>query len=138
MRRKPSLSLEEEGIEEPLINLTPLIDVVFVLLISFMLIAPVLEIDLVELAPGGPSSKKEAANTPLAISVRADNSIWYQGKRIHLAELEKALKVEKLRHPHQTPQLIPDKKAHFGTYQEVKNILELCGFEQMDIVLQPQ
>ena len=138
MRRRLSPPIDEEGLEEPLINLTPLIDVVFVVLITFMLIAPVLEIDLVELAPGGPSSKKEASNTPLAISVRSDNSIWYQGRQMTLPELERTLKIEKMRHPGQTPQLIPDKNAHFGTYQAVKNILEICGFEQMDVLLQPQ
>jgi biopolymer transport protein ExbD len=138
MRRKLLPSLEEEGPDEPLINLTPLIDVVFVVLITFMLIAPVLDIDLVELAPGGSSSKKEASSTPLAISLRADNSIWFQGKQMNLTELEKALKREKLRYPGHTPQLIPDKSAQFGTYQAVKNTLELCGFTQMDVLLQPQ
>jgi biopolymer transport protein ExbD len=138
MRRKLSPSFEEEGESEPLINLTPLIDVVFVVLISFMLIAPVLDIDLVELAPGGPSSKQETSNTPLAISVRADNSIWFQGRQMNLTDLEKTLKIEKGRHPGQTPQFIPDKNAHFGTYQAVKNTLELCGFTQMDVLLQPQ
>ncbi len=138
MRRKLSPSLEAEDVEEPLINLTPLIDVVFVVLISFMLIAPVLDIDLIDLAPGGPSSKKETSNSPLTISVRSDNSIWFQGRSFSLINLEKALQAEKKRHPGQIPQLIPDKQAQFGTYQAVKNALEACGFEQMDVILQPQ
>src|SRR3989338_11347749 len=138
MRRKPRPSLEEGEADEPLINLTPLIDVVFVVLITFMLIAPVLELDLVELAVWGGASKKETASSPLAISIRADNSIWFHGKPTSLLELERVLKKEKALHPGDTPQLIPDKNAHFGTYQAVKNTLELCGFEQMDVVLQPQ
>ena len=83
-------------------------------------------------------SKKETASSPLAISIRADNSIWFHGKPTSLLELERVLKKEKALHPGDTPQLIPDKNAHFGTYQAVKNTLELCGFEQMDVVLQPQ
>ena len=139
MRRKLSPSLEEEGADEPLINLTPLIDVVFVVLITFMLIAPVLDIDLVELTQGGGhSNKKEAEHSALAISLRADHTIWFQGKALTLSDLEKAIKAEKARHPGQTPQVIPDKNAHFGTYQAVKNTLEACGFEQMDVLLQPQ
>ncbi|MBM3184115.1 MAG: hypothetical protein FJZ64_02270, partial [Chlamydiae bacterium] len=55
MRKRPLQLLEEEGNEEPLVNLTPLIDVVFVVLISFMLIAPILDIDSLTLAPSGPS-----------------------------------------------------------------------------------
>ena len=138
MRRKLPLSLEEEGPDEPLINLTPLIDVVFVVLITFMLIAPILDIDQVDLATAGPSSQQEASNSPLAISVHADNSIWFQGKRMTLTELEKALRIEKSRHPGKIPQLAADRSAQFGTYQAVKNTLELCGFEQMDVLLKPQ
>lgn len=141
MQRKWRLrSPEEESLEEPLINLTPLLDVVFVVLIAFMLIAPVLDIEHVDLAASGPASKKEpmsAQNRPLAITVRADNTIWFQGQKMQFAELEKRLREEKRRRPLETPQIIPDKQAPFGTYQEVKNILERCGFEQMEIILKP-
>ena len=49
-RRKPV-----PDIEEPQINLTPLIDVVFVILIMFILIAPILELDRIDLADAGGS-----------------------------------------------------------------------------------
>ena len=138
MRRRQLQSNESDSIEEPLVNLTPLIDVVFVVLISFMLIAPILDIDLVELATGGGTRKKEAAQSPIAIALHADNSIWFQGKKVSFAELEKIIKLEKQRHPNQTPQLIPDTHAQFGTYQSIKNLLEAAGFEQMDVVLKPK
>lgn len=136
MRRRLLPSLEEEEVEEPLINLTPLIDVVFVLLITFMLIAPILNVDHVDLAASGTTSKKEAAHTPLAITLRSDNSIWFQGNRLPIEQLESIMKREKILHPGQCPQLIADKNAYFGMYQEVKNVVEACGFEQMDVVLQ--
>jgi biopolymer transport protein ExbD len=51
MRKKRVSSLFSNAeSDEPLINLTPLIDVVFVVLIIFILIAPMLEIDRVKLA----------------------------------------------------------------------------------------
>jgi len=137
MRRKALPSTEEDAADEPLVNLTPLIDVVFVVLISFMLISPVLDIDWVDLAAGGSTQKKEAAFSPIAIVIRSDNSIWFHGKKTTLKELEKTVKSEKALHPNQTPQLIADKQAEFGTYQALKNLLEACGFEQMDVVLKP-
>ena len=139
MLKRP-LSLPEEGSDEPLINLTPLIDVVFIVLISFMLIAPVLDIDSITLAPSGPASKKESPsiqNSPLAISIRSDNSIWFQGAKMTLSQLEQSLRQEKKRHPHAIPQLIHDKQAAFGTYQSLKNMLESAGFAQMDVILKP-
>ena len=137
MRKKYRSLLEDDSSEEPLINLTPLIDVVFVVLITFMLIAPMLEIDTVELASSGPLSKKEIQNSTLSISVHADNTIHFQGKKILLPELERLLKEEKKRHPKVIPQLVHDSHAQFGTYQTLKNLLESLGFEQMDVILKP-
>ena len=134
MRRKQFQSLEEE--EDPPINLTPLIDVVFVLLITFILLAPILNVDHVDLAKGGILSQKDAKQTSLAITLRADNTLLFQGKQIPLSQLALLIKAEKERSPGQYPQLIADKKCQFGLYQDVKNLLEGCGFQQMDVVLQ--
>lgn len=41
---------KSSALEEPAVNLTPLIDVVFVILIGFIIIAPLLEIDRIDLA----------------------------------------------------------------------------------------
>jgi biopolymer transport protein ExbD len=137
MRRKLRLHSDDESVEEPFINLTPLIDVVFVVLISFMLIAPVLDIDSVDLALSGGVEKKEIEPGSISISVHADNTIWVRGKELNLKELEAFLRGEKKRSPRAIPQLVHDKKAHFGTYQSIKNTLETIGFEQMDVVLKP-
>ena len=138
MQRKFQQPPESDSPDEPLINLTPLIDVVFVVLITFMLIAPILEIDSVDLASGSSSNKKETPETSqITISVHADNSIWHRGQKVTIAQLETQLREEKRRHPRATPQLVHDKKAQFGTYQTVKNALENAGFEHMDVILKP-
>lgn len=125
--------------EEPLINLTPLIDVVFVVLITFMIIAPILDIDRVELADGAPSHGTEfRSKQPLTITVRADNTIWIAQRKFSLTDLELWLRAEKKKYPHAIPKLIHDRRAQFGTYQAIKNRIEACGFEEMDVVLQPQ
>jgi biopolymer transport protein ExbD len=141
MGRSHSRFPEEEPFDEPLINLTPLIDVVFVVLISFMIIAPVLDTDRVQLAPGAAHAKNPLSNQSgetLTITVHADNSIWVDHRRTTLSDLEKWLQKEKKIHPRSIPKLIHDSRAQFGTYQSVKNRIEACGFEEMDVILQPQ
>jgi biopolymer transport protein ExbD len=131
---------EEEAFDEPLINLTPLIDVVFVVLITFMIIAPVLDTDRVQLAPGLSHAKERIStkpSEPLTIIVHADNTIWVSQRKITLQDLGKWLQKEKKLHPRSIPKLIHDSRAHFGTYQTVKNTVESCGFEEMDVILQP-
>lgn len=135
MLRRQKLCVEEEA-EEPHINLTPLIDVVFVLLITFMLLAPILDIDRVELAASGEGSRPSASHSPFSISIRSDDSIYFRGSSVSLKELEVLLIAEKRGRDKKCPQIAMDKRAHFGIYQDVKNILEACGFEQMDVLLQ--
>ena len=141
MRRRPLRLNRDFSSEETHINLTPLIDVVFVVLIMFILVAPILELDHVSLATAAPHVNKEAAvvqeTSPLAIHVRADNSIWFNSQRVTPEQLISLLKAAKRKNPHRTPQLFHDKKAQFGTYQTVKNAVELAGYEELDVILQP-
>lgn len=139
--RRNRLSTLSETHEELQINLTPLIDVVFVVLIAFVVIAPMLELDHVQLAPGIAKENRDLSSlqepSSLSIHVHEDNTIWLNKKLVSSQELEKILKQAHLRTPNCIPQLFHDKKAHFGTYQTVKNAVEIAGFEQMDVILQP-
>ena|SRR5579872_2455277 len=137
MRRKRTAATEHE---EATINLTPLIDVVFVVLIIFILIAPMLELDRVELASAAPTANKQSAsaeNSSLSIHVHSDNTIWFHGKCVTADQLTNLLKQARKQGNHRIPQLFQDKKACFGTYQNVKNAIEMAGFEQVDVILKP-
>lgn len=128
-------------IEEPTVNLTPLIDVVFVILIMFIVVAPLLELDQVELANGAKiqtaASHAVQESSPIAIHVHQDNTIQFNNQLVSLPELSIRLQQAKLQYPKITPQVFHDRRAQFGTYQAVKNAVEEAGFTQMDIILKP-
>lgn len=140
MRRRFSTARSND-FEEAVINLTPLIDVVFVVLIIFILIAPMLELDRVELAAAAPQSNKEVAITPetgaITIHVHQDNTVWFNGRKVSNEELIAGLKSLKRTSGNRIPQLFHDKRAYFGTYQNVKNAVEIAGFDELDIILKP-
>lgn len=129
--------MEQE--EQPTINLTPLVDVVFVVLIMFIVIAPLLEIDRVELpsAPALPEAVSFQESSSLQIVVKKDNTVWIDQVQIPLPHLPERLKTWRRTHEEATPQVLQDKHSSFGTYQEVKNALEWAGFETMDVVVAP-
>ncbi len=133
--------LKKQPIEEPTINLTPLIDVVFVILIMFILIAPLLEIDRIALAMSANTTlnhKQEVHETSaINIHVRDDNTIWLNQIKILPAQLLTALTEMRKKHPQARPQLFHDKSAHFGTYLIVKNAAEQVGFSELDLILKP-
>ena len=136
MRKKTVFSSFRNNLDESLINLTPLIDVVFVVLIAFIIIAPLLEVDRVELAAATPSSEKDISKVSrIAIYVREDDSVWINNRLVTDSELLSVLKESKSQNPKQIPQLYHDKKACFGTYQKVKSAAERAGFERIDVIL---
>ncbi len=129
-------------LEEPTINLTPLIDVVFVILIMFIVVAPLLEIERVTLADGPPPTHDSVhpikEKSPIAIHVLGDNTILYNQHIVSLRELETALSAAKIQMPSIRPQLYHDRKASFGTYQSIKNSVERAGFSDLDVILKPE
>lgn len=127
--------------EDALLNLTPLIDVVFVLLITFVLIAPLLKFDHIELAPAAKSKKEQPLPTQtrnsISIQVLKDNTISINQRKITDKDLIATLISLKKNHPKETPLLFQDQEASFGTYQKIKNAVESAGFTEMDVILKP-
>lgn len=77
---------------EPDINITPLVDVVLVLLIIFMVVAPALNNDLVrlpEIAQADPKPKDEDA---VELTLAADGSTVLEQKKVDTAALTAELK----------------------------------------------
>lgn len=140
-RRKLQSIKHLSSIEEPTVNLTPLIDVVFVILIMFIVVAPLLELDSVELANANSAASEESVavseKSPISIHVHKDNSLSFNSQSVSIDQLGELLKYAKQKYPQARPQLFHDRRAHFGVYQSVKNAAETAGFQQMDIVLKP-
>ena len=76
----------------PSINVTPLVDVVLVLLIIFMVIAPMmvkqfwLHVPKKETAAAAAESPSDGP-VPIVVSVRLDRSVWINADQVPLAEL---------------------------------------------------
>ncbi len=128
--------------EDNHINLTPLIDVVFVVLVVFILIAPLLDVEKVELAKAKPIKDEKTLElkeqSPAAIIVRKDSTITMEGIPIPLENLTAHLKTLRVNHPGANPQLFIDKEAQFGIFQEIKISAQLAGFTELDLVVKPK
>lgn len=138
MKHLPSYDDFETVDAGSLINLTPLLDVLFVVLIMFILVAPLLDVDKIALAEGGETKEEHrGANLgkPIKIYLHSDNTIYLGKHPLNFHELEVAIKELRNLYPNETPELYPDKNAAFGSYQKIKNLLEEAGFKQLDIIL---
>ena len=135
MRRR--LQYRQYADEGELINLTPLLDVLFVVLILFILISPLLNVDEISLSSGGvPKGSTIFDNHhPIKIYVKEDNSIWLANENLDLDRLAYQLKNFHLAYPQAPCELYHDQKATFGTYQNIKKIVEATGFETLNVIL---
>lgn len=137
--RKKRLILTS-SVDSPDVNLTPLIDVVFVVLITFILIAPLLELDQISLPKNKPSKEIFSvtdSNSAITIHVYKNNEIRINRQQVPPSELLSCLRDLYIKHPQGVPRLFHDNEARFGTYQQIKNSIELAGFEKLDVILQP-
>ena len=137
MRHKRLAPQSDPLAEQGGVNLTPLIDVVFVVLILFILVAPMVEIDRVKLASAPNRESPETTNPKtLLIHVYEDNTVSINKRPIAHENLSPILKALYAKNPALCPQLFQDRKALFGTYQTVKNAVEEAGYSELEVVLE--
>jgi biopolymer transport protein ExbD len=139
MRKRRFYEAMEEADDGGLVNLTPLIDVVFVVLITFIIIAPLLKMDRISLAPSGDGKESVSPQekSDIVLRVFSDDTVSLNEEKIRMIELLPKLTALHRTHPVSIPKVFQDQKATFGIYQLVKNTLEEAGYEEMDIILKP-
>ncbi len=125
--RKKTFSDTDALSEEHFINLTPLIDVVFVVLISFIVIAPIVQGEKIALA-STEKVEKISSQSETSIYVLKDNTLRFQQKKVTFSELKYLLSKRKNQN-NTTPCIYHDERASFGTYQKIKQLLESLGYK---------
>ena len=103
------------------INVTPLVDVMLVLLIIFMITAPLMSHTItVELPKANPKSKDEEVKTPpLDLAVKQDGSLYFQDHPITEAELKAQFLVKAQQTPQPELQIRADKSTEFKIVKKI-------------------
>ncbi len=131
-------NLGDLGDEPELLNLTPLIDVLFTVLVLFIVISPFLDIESVQLAGKGPEAVSQQQKRKIRIFVNKNEQIKINGTQVSEKQLPIVLQELKKTFQNEVPELYQDKLSPFGTYLSIKHALEQAGFEEMDLVVQPE
>ena len=119
------------------INVTPMVDVMLVLLIIFMVSAPLFTVGVpIDLPQTQASSLDQADKEPLAVSVNTDGKVFLQNTEIELEAL-----VPKLQAIAQTRggnderiYVRGDKTVNYGTVMKVMGRLSAAGFRRVALV----
>ncbi len=116
------------------INITPFVDVLLVLLIIFMVAAPMMTSSINVDLPGGTTNPLNEKTQPISISVKADGSIFLQEEQIKITALPSKLLSLTNNNLSNKIHVRADKKLDYGRVMEIVKTVSSTGFNQVVLV----
>jgi len=125
------------------INVVPYIDVMLVLLVIFMVTAPLANPGVVDLPSLGKSAQPPAA--PLEVMIRADATLVLRERdkgnnaerNVSNAELVAALRDRQARNPDQPVVIAADKNVRYDAVLKVMDELQRANIRRVGLLVQP-
>ncbi|MGD9942409.1 MAG: ExbD/TolR family protein [Burkholderiaceae bacterium] len=133
-------SMESGGEDEPLseINMVPLIDVMLVLLIIFMVTAPLLthavKLDL----PRATSEPTVVKEEPLRVDIDVQGELFWNGRKVTLDELGRQFGEAAQRTPKPELLLRADKLTHYEKLAQVMSLAASNGLSKIGFLTDPR
>ena len=118
------------------INVVPYIDVMLVLLVIFMVTAPMTNPGVVDLPKVGQSLKQQV--TPIVISIKKDASTEIKGKKYKKDDLLAYVKKSLDKNPEQSVVIAADKKVQYQEVIIVMDLLKQNAINKVGLLLKPQ
>ena len=118
------------------INMIPFIDIVLVLLIIFMVTAPVIQSGI-EVNVPKTQIVREIAEEKLVVSVDKEQKLYLQNEPVNINQLGDKIREKLLDPSRQSIYLRADEAVPFGTIAVVMDSLKLAGIENISVVTQP-
>ena len=116
------------------INVTPFIDVMLVLLIIFMVAAPLATVDIKVDLPASTAKPAPRPEKPLFLSVKADQSLYLGDDKIDRAQLGPVLDAKTKGKKDTTIFFQADKSVDYGDLMDVMNALRAAGYLKVGLV----
>lgn len=117
------------------INITPFVDVMLVLIIIFMITAPVLNVGVpVDLPKTNAAKLNETKTQPIVISVNKDSKIFLEEAEISLDDLIKKLPLILENNKADTIYIRGDKDLQYGSIMEIMGIISSTGVCKVSLI----
>ena len=116
------------------INVTPFIDVILVLLIIFMVAAPLSTVDVAVDLPAARASAQPRPEKPVFLTIKADRTLAVGEAAVSRATLAAALETATGADKAQRIHLRADKSVPYGEVIDVMNELRAAGFLKVALV----
>lgn len=132
-------SMQDSGRQSPMseINVVPLVDVMLVLLIIFIITAPLLthsvKIDL----PKAESNPNITQPEHVELAIRADGSLFWNGEPVALEQLAPRFAAKIAQAPNTELHIRADKLAHYEHVARLMSIAAKAGLTKIGFITDP-
>ena len=116
------------------INVTPLIDTLFFLLIIFMITAPLLEYSMDVTPPSNHASEIKTDDYSKIVNVKADGTILFENRTVNMQELVKRLKELRDSSRKYNFFLRADENLRYGTVIDILRTIKNAGFTDLSLI----
>ena len=116
------------------INVTPLVDVMLVLLIIFMISAPLLTAGVPVDLPKTEAAAVQAQKEPLSVSIRADGTIFVGERQTPFSSLSPTLRAEAGSNSAKPVYVRADGRASYAVVAQVMAALSTSGFTSINLI----
>lgn len=130
-------SSSREGTTISQINVTPLVDVMLVLLVIFMVTAPIIQQGVQVNLPQTKASAIAGSEEPLIVTVAKDGKIYLNDNVIGLADLGTKLTAIRKLHADKQVYLRADQDVRYGTVMKTIAEIKQAGIEKLGMVSRP-
>jgi biopolymer transport protein TolR len=129
LQRETGTSLSE-------INMVPFIDVVLVLLIIFMITAPILQSGIDVDVPKT-KTVKELTQVRMVVTIDRGQRVYLNDKPINIHDLGRQIAAQSRDSQHQAVYVRCDQTVPFGSWATVVDALREAGIQNISVVTQP-
>src|SRR5688572_17842709 len=125
------------------INVVPYIDVMLVLLVIFMITAPLINPGQIELPQVGKTSDPPVQ--PMEVSIRTDQTLWLRDRarsmdehKVSRNELVQAIRQKQKQNPKQAVVISADKDVRYEAVLEVMDMLQQNQVSKVGLLAKPR
>ena len=119
------------------INMTPLVDVMLVLLIIFIITVPVMKHSVNIDLPRATNQPQDTKPQTIRLSVDADGNYWWNESRVSDADLPRLLRAEAAREPQPELHLRGDKNVRYERVAQAMAAAQQAGLRKIGFITEP-
>ena len=123
-------------VEEAEINITPMLDIVFIMLIFFIVTTSFTKETGATVVRPQAEQAVELRSGTILIAVKINDEIWMSKRQVELREVRQMVERARAENPEGSVVIIADKGSRIGTVTQVMDQVRLAGVEGLAISAQ--